>query len=391
MNHSHPSPPGFSSRKDATEFWLLCLATFLCFTTLSQTALLSVVLADYGVPIQSIGLILSSYGVSVIAFSLASGPLANRLGMLGTLRLGMMLLIMAHLSYHFSIDSIIGAALSRLLQGAGFGLFLAAAMAFATSKLTSSRIVHLLGIYASMVQLPNALGPPIAQWYLKNYGHQHFFLVGAAPALLALILTLRMTDSEARTDARSRTSLLQAIRHPGLRRPLAAIFIVGTMLGLVSSYMAPILISKQIALACFFTVFPVTAFLSRFFLLAWIQAWPRHKTLGWGFAMMAMAYALITTIDHPIIIAATAVLFGLGSSVSYPILSAWVSEQFTHGNKASPIAVFNTLFNFGLFLTPLCGGYLIALGGYNFALLVLATGSFSMSLIISRPIRPEPA
>jgi len=373
---------GFISHHDAREFWLLCVATFLCFLTLSQTALLSVILSERGVPVESVGIVLASYGVTVTAFSLVSGPLANRIGTLHTLQLGMALLLIAHLSYHFTIGSLTGAITSRLLQGAGFGLFLASAMAFATGKLAPERIVYLLGIYASMVQLPNALGPPLAKLYLDHYGSGFFFLAGALPALLALPLTTGMQDRVVKISHSRNTTLTKTAADPKLRLPLIAILVVGTMLGLVPSYMAPLLIDKEVPIACFFSVYPVTAFVSRFVLMAWIERWPRWQTLCAGFAFMSIAYAGLAATDNALVVIALAILFGLGSSVSYPTLSACVSDLFDAGNKAMPLAVFNTAFNLGLFLTPLSAGYIIAFGGYHLSLLLLAGGSALIALTI---------
>lgn len=370
---------GFAGRVAGFEYLMLCLATFLCFTTLSQTALLSVILADQGVSQPSIGWVLSSYGIAVTVFSLLSGVAAARFGALPTLRLGMVILLAAHLSYYLTVPSVAATMVSRILQGIGFGLFLASAMTYAKSKLTHERFVHLLGIYASMVQLPNAVGPPLGKMYLDAFGSHWFFIVGAIPAVLAVGLTFFMREPVCGTSEERKLSLLKTALLPQLRLPLLAIMVGGAMLGLVSSYLAPLLIAKQVPLAMFFTVFPITAFTSRFVLLGVFEAWSRRAVLILGFACMATAYALLVVVTHPAVVALTAILFGLGSSVSYPMLSAWVSEQFKAEQRATPVAIFNTAFNFGLFATPLCAGYLIALGGYDLVLAVLAVASFAVS------------
>ena len=387
------TPQIADERQRRLEFWLLCLATFLCFATLSQTALLSVILVKRGIALPTTGFILSSYGITVILVSLFSGKVVNRIGALSTLRLGMILLLAAHLSYHFTIHSIPAAIVSRLLQGAGFGLFMAPAMVYANTRLPKNRLVHLIGILASMIQLPQAVGPPLGKVWLDHFGSDHFFLVGAAPALLAILLTWRMGKDRPSSRAGEKLALLATARHPSLHLPFAAILVSGTLLGLISSYMAPLLMSKGVAIALFFTVFPITAFGSRFLLLGTVQAWPRRAMLIFAFAAMGGAFWLLSLNSQTGIVVLIAILFGLGSSLSYPMLNAWVSEKFTPEQLATPIAIFNAIFNFGLNLTPFAGGYIISLSSYDSLLRILSAASLMiiLALLFSRRNRDSTA
>lgn len=391
-SHSEDAPNGFASHADARDFWLLCLTTFLCFLSLSQTALLSVVLAQHAIPTESIGVVLASYGITVILCALAAGPLGNRIGALHTLRLGLAILLSAHVSYHFSTEWVWAAIGSRLLQGVGFGLFLSSAMAYATSKLSPTRMVYLLGIYASMVQLPNAFGPPLAEIFLDHFGNTYFFLVGALPVFIALPISWKLQRTgSSKTRQHAGNGLADTLRHKGIHLPLIAILVVGALLGLISSYMAPLLIDKHVPIACFFTAYPITAFVSRFFFLGWMERWSRRNILIMGFGCMALSYALLATTSNAWIVTALAIVFGLGSSVSYPTLSAWVSDQFPPHGKTMPLAIFNTAFNLGLVLTPFCAGYLIAHHGYDLPLLLLAAGSVLISSAFALTRTPEQA
>ena len=94
---------GFRDHGAGVEFWILSLATFLCFTTVSQTALLARVMESHGLPLAQIGIVLSAYGAAVILFMLIAAPVAARLGNLPTLRLGIVLLLAGHLSYQLTI------------------------------------------------------------------------------------------------------------------------------------------------------------------------------------------------------------------------------------------------------------------------------------------------
>ena len=272
---------GFRDHRAGVEFWLLSLATFLCFTTVSQTALLARVMERHGLPLGQIGIGLSVYGAAVIVFMLVAAPVATRLGNLATLRLGIALLLAGHLSYQLTVSDYPAAVLSRLLQGAGYGLFMPTAMTFAKGKLTKEHFVYLFGIYASMVPLPNAVGPPLAEAYLDAFGDHLFFVVGAGPGIAAALLTLALTDDRAAGE-RGRLPLLHTALLPGLRRPLIAIRVVGAIYGLIPSYMASVLKAKAVPLGFFFTSFTVVLFAARFTLVRYLESWTRHRVVAIG-------------------------------------------------------------------------------------------------------------
>jgi len=368
---------GFRDHGAGVEFWLLSLATFLCFTTVSQTALLARVMESHGLPLPQIGIVLSAYGATVIVFMLVAAPVAARLGNLQTLRLGIALLLAGHLSYQLTIADYPAAVLSRVVQGAGYGLFMPTAMTFAKSKLGTERFVYLFGIYASMVPLPNAVGPPLAEAYLDAFGEHFFFIAGAIPAALAALLTLGLSDG--RADAgRGRLPLLATALLPGLRLPLVAVMVVGAIYGLIPSYMASVLKAKAVPIGFFFTSFTIVLFAARFMLVQFVETWPRQRVVATGLAAMATSYLIVAHTAGTLPVTAAGVVFGLGYSVAYPVLSVWVAEQFDVAQRTTPIALFNALFSAGILMTPWFGTYLIAAIGYGGLLEALSCAGVAM-------------
>jgi len=376
---------GFRDHGAGVEFWILSLATFLCFTTVSQTALLARVMESHGLPLPRIGVVLSAYGAAVIVFMLVAAPVAARLGNLSTLRLGIVLLLAGHLSYQLTIGDYPAAVLSRVLQGAGYGLFMPTAMTFAKGKLTKERFVYLFGIYASMVPLPNAIGPPLAEAYLNAFGEHLFFVAGAAPGIVAALLTLALTDDRSQGE-RGQLPLLQTAMLPGLRQPLIAVMVVGAIYGLIPSYMASVLKEKAVPLGFFFTTFTVVLFAARFTLVRYFETWTRRRVVAAGLGAMATSYLVIACAAGALPVTLAGIAFGLGYSVAYPVLSVWVAEQFDPQQRTAPIALFNAMFSAGILLTPWFGTYVIALVGYGGLLEALSCAGVLLmaSLLLGR-------
>jgi MFS family permease len=262
-------------------------------------------------------------------------------------------------------------------------------MTFAKSKLTNERFVYLFGIYASMVPLPNAIGPPLAEAYFAAFGEHLFFVVGAVPAILAAALSLALSDNRPQAGGRGGLPLLPTAVLPGLRQPLVAIMVVGALYGLIPSYMAPLLADESVPIGFFFTSFTLVLFASRFLLIGYLEAWSQRRVLAGGMVAMAVAYGIIALASGWPLVAAAGVLFGLGYSVAYPVLSVWVAEQFEPHQRTTPIALFNTMFSLGILLTPWFGTYVIAVSGYRGLLWVLAAAGLllTVALLTRRPER----
>ena len=167
-------------------------------------------------------------------------------------------------------------------------------------------------------------------------------------------------------------AIASALR-PGVWEPLLAVLMNGTMMGFCGAYLAAALVARGIPLAAFFTASLATMFASRLFALRGIEQANRRLLVGSGLALMAVgltAVAISGATIWPVV--AGGILFGFGYSLTYPVISAWISEGQDARDRAGSQALLNAAFNFGLFAMPLPETWLVAAAGYEGALLVLA-------------------
>lgn len=377
----------FRDERAAKEFWLLSVATFLCFTTHQQSSLLAVVMESHGMALPRIGIVLSAFSAAVVACSLAAGPIASRLGNLATLQLSFGLLLAGYASFQLTIDHFGAAVLSRLVQGIGYALFMPTAMALARSKLGAGRLIYLFGMFSSMVTLPNAVAPPLGEAYLNAFGDSWFFIISAVPLAMALALSAGLTDEPPMPESGTRLLPLRTAMRPGLRRPLLAILVVGVLYGLTLSYMAPLLVAKGVSIGFYFTSFTILLFASRFVLMRFLPTWPHMALVALGIGAMATAYFLLVFAHGPLTVAIAGIFFGLGYSVAFPTISIAISEQFEPHQRTSCLAVFNTVFSLGMLLTPWLGTYVISALDYAGLLWVLAACGFASLPYLLWPLR----
>ena len=98
-------------------------------------------------PLDQIGIILSSYGIPVVVFTLLTGAVAGRIGTLTTLKIGLAIMIVSFVSLHWTAHAFHAALFSRIIQGVGYGFLFAPLMTYVQSRLTHHKFVYLFGVF----------------------------------------------------------------------------------------------------------------------------------------------------------------------------------------------------------------------------------------------------
>jgi MFS family permease len=371
---------GFADARARGEFIRLGLAGFLASFMYSHGALLAVIFDREGFDLHQIGLLLSLYAAPVIFSSLVSGAVAARLGVLPTCRLSVILMIAGFFSLRYTGADFWPALASRFVQGVGQGLFLGSFVTYAQSRLSPRRFVYLLGLFSSMLPLAQAFGPPFGAFILNAYGAKTVFLEAAIPACIGLALTFGLRPLPRPAPARG-LDFSAAWRRDRFA-PLAAAFVNGTMVGFTGAYLAAALDAKALPIGAFFLASTTAMLASRFLAMRRLEAADRRILIGCGFLLEGLSFILVALAGRSWLVVIAGMLFGMGYSVVYPVLSAWMSEGVDPSARAGPQALFNTIFSAGILLTPYPEAMIIAVAGYAGAALVLAAFGITAAAVI---------
>ena len=371
---------GFIDRQARREYAVLCLATFLIFFTNAHAALLAVVFQSHGMPLGDVGVILSSYGVPVVLFTLLTGAIAGRIGALKTLKIGVGIMALAFASLQWTAAAFGSALTSRVVQGIGYGLLFAPLMTYAQSRLSQQRFVYLLGVFSSMAPLAQAFGPPWADYVFFTFGDRYLFLIGVIPALIGFGLLFIMRN-EATASASSLFNFRLSALH-GKSIGILAVFVAGTIFGFLASFMAGTLHEKGLAIGWFFVASTAAMFSTRFLGLNHFGRFDRRMIVAGGLILMGIGFTTVAASGTALWVAFGGIIFGTGYSVVYPLLSAWMSEGLPAAERSGPQAIFNAAFNAGLLWMPLPVSYGVALLGYQGALLGLALFGWAMAALL---------
>lgn len=160
------------------------------------------------------------------------------------------------------------------------------------------------------------------------------------------------------------------------------------MFGFTAAFLAALLQAKALPIGAFFFASTTTLFAARFLAMGALQALDRRLLVGAGFVAQGASFVLLGFAGQSWLIVISGISFGIGYSVVYPVLAAWMSEGVKPAERAGPQALLNTAFNIGIFLMPYPQALLIGAFGYSATTMILAslalfaaTAMFALSFV----------
>ena len=380
---------GFADAQSYREFWIAAAASLLFSITTCHSALVAIALQHTGYDLHAIGILIGITAAPVLLVTVFSGVITARLGALGALRLAMVLLAIGVGSLAFTRLNFWTALTSRLVWGVGVGLFLSPLMVYVQSRLTPLRFVYLVAAFSATVPLALAIAPPIGEVILDRFGETAMFLTGAIPAAIAAALTLLLRPL-ARPEHKGGGSLIKAARSWHLL-PVAGLLIGGAHYGYTSAYLAPALREWGTALGWFFVPMTIAMIFSRIGAMRRLSALPPRLLSSAGLIGSSLALIVCAYQRGPLFAAMAGIMLGIGNSMMYPVISAWLGRGAGPADRPGVQALASTGFYAGVYLTPWPETYLIAAGGYSFAQIFMGLVGimFGIAIFLSPRLRAQ--
>ncbi|MGE3245976.1 MAG: MFS transporter [Beijerinckiaceae bacterium] len=382
-----PAPAGFADKPARREYLLVTMAGFLFSISHNYSALLAIVFERSGHSIQATGQLLSLFAVTAIAGSLASSAVCARFGVLASIRLAIFLTGLSMASFALTRESYWLALLSRLVQGIGVGLLVPVALVYIQSRITRERFVILLTGFSAFIPLAAAVAPPLGEWTLHHYGETALFLEAAAPAVLGILLTLGLRDAPRPPNTGGLN--LQGAFEARFYLPYLIVLAGGGLYGYSVNYLAASMQQRAILLAAFFIPSSIALVAMRLGGIWFLGKLNPRILVTLSLLTYGIGYLFMAPAQGPVAMAIGGVFFGIGNSIMFPVVAAWIGEGLEPARRAAPQAVNNACFYVGIYALPWPQSFMIAKWGYAapewmWAVIALALTALMTFFLIGR-------
>jgi MFS family permease len=359
----------------------------MAFSSLAVFNLLPLFLERLGGSPRQIGLIVGVFSIAAFLSRPLAGWILGRVQPRKVYVTGLGLMLVVSILYIFvdKIDWLI--FVIRTLHGLGFSFFVLAAMLITILAVPEKTRTYAIGVVSTGFLLPLLVVPYIAEMILQKYGFFYFFLVAA------LLVAIPFVASFFHKNPMPRLAHESVSHEMGFFRLLAQkkILIISSLafifeIGLSSSLsFVPLLAHEGTSMRAgyFYTFLGLTAVCLRIFGGKRMAFWGDPKLLFPAFCFLAGGAVLLYFSRDNVFLALSGLVWGIGTGVLYPHLSALAVVDTPTNEKGMVLSMFAASVDLGFAFGPIIFGWLSFIFGVRFsyiplALIVFFSSSFLM-------------
>ncbi len=323
-----------------------------------------------------LGAVLSAQYLLPLVLAIPLGGIVSRFGGRATLLAGAGIMVAGLLSMH-AWYGYAGLVTGQLLVGLAHLQMVLAAQTIISNLGTGPRLEQYFGWYATWLSGGQVIGPLLAGVVLKSSDTEYVFLVMALFALVSGVVTLRLTGQArerihvTRQQAGFRAQWQLVGSNRGVQLSILVTVLGMFALGVYGSYLpvyleslaiSPLIIGVLVSLRAGVSML-VRPFMARIIALAG----GRVPTVLLSLGTLAAGLAFLGASEQLLLMAALAMLVGIGSGLTQPLSMVILAESVERERRAGALGMRLMANRAVHFLAPLFFGLLLELSGFTLA------------------------
>jgi len=256
MDTPEPAAESAPAAPDAARWWTLgavCVATFMLLLdiTIVNVALPDIAV-DLGSSFEDLQWVVDAYALTLAAFMLTAGTLADLLGRRRIFVAGLAVFTFASLLCGLAAEPLV-LNLARALQGVGGAAMFATSLALLATAFTGRERGMALGVWGATIGGSVAIGPLVGGALTEHVGWESIFFVNLPIGAAAIAVTLRMVG-ESRDPGARRIDWLGLATFSGGLFLLVFALVRGNAEGWESTPIVAMLVGAVVLLVAFLAV-----------------------------------------------------------------------------------------------------------------------------------------
>jgi MFS family permease len=352
-------------------------------------------LVDLGTSFSMIGVIGGSYGFSQMLLRIPLGVLSDRLGKRKFfLIMGLVAGTVSTFGMFFTQNAYIILTL-RLLAGVSASAWVVFTVLFTDyfeKDKRASRMSYLLLANFSGIMLSRLFGGIIAE----QFGHEYTYLLGGAAGVLAVILSIFLTEKTPQlTELPSVKNLIGVIKNKNLMAmSILAIFLQMVMQSTMNTF-TPQAGAKvgadmmQLGLLTTIASFPavITSIIcGKLFAKKNLNV---RLLLAFGFAIQVAGTFIMPFADTLSAVYVSAIVTGFGNGLCFSTLISFCTQTVDENRRSAAMGFFQAIYGFGMFIGPVIMGVFVDSIGLSYGF--FTTTAFAViGLVLTMALLKKP-
>jgi len=367
---------------------ILFASTFLFFT--NEALLLPTLpihLSTVGYNNTQIGIILGAFALGVLIVRPLSGALTDEKGRKVSLVIGVMFFFATPILYLVSTHFLYLIAI-RFFHGLGLSFYTTAFPAYITDASDSHNRGEILGHMATATTLAFTLGPLVGTTILNSYGFKALIVLCTITGLINLAVILRISELHKKTEKKLKLPYRTIVYKRSVLVSSFIQLINAVIFGGVMTFLPLLLMDIDgVNVGIFFLVESVVIIACRFMAAEMSDKYGRGPVFFYSFLIILCAVFLISEINTLQILIATAALFGMGSSLCSPTLSAFIADDSDPSARGTVFSFFYGAFDAGVIMAGAVLGLIADLTSIREMFMITSIGGFVCLILFSLLIK----
>lgn len=367
---------------------ILFTSTFLFF--LNEAMLLPTLpvhLSSIGYTNTQIGIVLGAFALGVLLFRPLSGYVTDQKSRKLALIIGVSIFFIAPYFYLVSADFTYLITI-RFFHGLGITFYTTAMPTFVTDVAPGNMRGEILGHMASASTLSFACGPLLGVYIYSGFGFWGLILACILVGGLNFFVIVLIQEQYHKPRKKVRIGYRQAIFR---RSIIVSAFInlaYAVIFGAILTFL-PVLLKEapHLNVGFFFLAESSTIILCRIFTVHLIDRIGRGPAFVYSFSILIISVFLVSTIDTFTLLILVGALFGSGSALCSPALSAFVADETQQQARGTVFGFYYGAFDTGVIIAGLIMGYIADLTTLRNMFVILSLSGLACLVVFVMTIK----
>ncbi len=356
---------------------ILFISTFLFFTNEALfLPTLPLHLAQSGYTNLQIGAVLGAFAFGVLLARPLSGYITDNFGRKISLCTGAFFFFAAPLFYLVSTNFIYLITI-RLFHGLGIAFYTTAFPAYVTDAADPEKRGEIMGHMATSTTLAFTFGPLMGITMFTTYGFKHLVFLCALTGAMNLIVILLISESHKTGRDHNKLPYSQAVFKRSILVSSFIQLIYAIIFGGIMTFL-PLLLNtvSGVNIGLFFMVESMMIIACRFLAAHLSDRLGKGPVFSYSFLLILAAVFFISQINTLMVMVICAILFGTGSALCSPALSAFVADSCDSSARGTVFSFFSGAFDIGVIVAGVILGFIADMAGLRNMFMITAVSGF---------------
>ncbi len=363
-------------------FLLLAAANFFTVSSLGCFFMFPIFIMNHGGSKADIGIIMGATVLSSVLCRPWISEMVDKIGRKRCYGAGCMITCLSALSYLLFKGDLssffLPLFLVRLLHGVGLAICFTAGFTFVADIVPEQRLNEGIGMYGITALVGMAIGPVVAEFIIREWGFQIFFLAAAAMAFLGFCLQLPLRELYDRRLSGSEISFFTVLGSKKMLLVTVLALLFGFGLAASSNFVSPFALEQHITfISLYYVAYSSAATFTRFFGGRLADRVGEKRIIPYAFILTGAGYLVLMALGGKAVLFISGAMSGIGHGLLFPSMNAFALRDEVKGIRGKINGIFTGGIDAGVFSGSIILGYIGEWGGFHTLYLVAGTALFS--------------